>query len=919
MKKLIGILLCICIIAGTLPTLVSAAEDADPDEPLFRIGVMSDHQLNGTTGENMEATVAAMNYFRDHGVDAVIDAGDIADSNPETVYSYFVQQYNSIIGEDVPLIAVPGNHDIWSDNTLNTYRKYFGEPNKHLVIGGYHFIVISANPSLGTSTNGNYGYSEKNYARTELAAAKAASPEGQPIFVITHQHVSNTVYASGPDAGWCNDFLHGIIENYETAVHFSGHSHAVLEDERSIWQGDFTAVGTASLSYTELENGKANGSVPPEASLAKQYLYVEIYSDRVEITRVKASTGRQIKDKWVLDLPLQKSTFRYTDDRANARTAPAFAPDASVETAMSGSNLTVTFDAAHHEDFVHSYGLKLYKNGSSSPVSDILIFSDFYKGLENMSKTVSWTFSGVAEEYAVYRVEITPIESFGKRGEPLVYEFASVKQLNIPSFTRGKLFTVDFASGEARNAVSALEVKRTGGSVEKVNDKYAFVPGEDSKLTVAMTNSYYTLTQKKLTLEAVFTAASFGAEQTLASCYSNGGLRLWIDPNGKLRATACKSDKTDLEIVSEKAVPLYSVCNAAVTYDGKNLTLWLNGEAVASEAMTGNINYNRSVKYGIGSDPGGDNPLNGVIFTASLNSSAMSEADLKAFSDGLANGRDVQVLAPAIEQLRRIDMLRALNTGNAVLNKILDYYEAEMSSLTDSAYVTSSIIESAIAYRDVNEDVRSTNGVNLGACAIPVISGVTHQAQYEDGQAPVPTFTNADEITLDGEPYAEGASIGSGNHTLIAYNGWRMAGVQFTVGSAATPVIYGVEDGRTYDLSKEDAPAITWEPDYMEARLDSQPYEAGTPVTADGWHVFTLTDGNVSLVYAFKIEHSVVKIKGDLDGDGEITVSDALRALRMAAQLAEVDPEADVDGDGDVTVGDALKILRVAAGLLEAL
>ena len=60
-------------------------------------------------------------------------------------------------------------------------------------------------------------------------------------------------------------------------------------------------------------------------------------------------------------------------------------------------------------------------------------------------------------------------------------------------------------------------------------------------------------------------------------------------------------------------------------------------------------------------------------------------------------------------------------------------------------------------------------------------------------------------------------------------------------------------------------------------------------------------------------------VKGDLDKDGEITVADALAALRIAAKLA---PETaasveigDTDGDGHVTVSDALAILRVAAKL----
>ncbi|MBO4934834.1 MAG: leucine-rich repeat protein [Clostridia bacterium] len=59
--------------------------------------------------------------------------------------------------------------------------------------------------------------------------------------------------------------------------------------------------------------------------------------------------------------------------------------------------------------------------------------------------------------------------------------------------------------------------------------------------------------------------------------------------------------------------------------------------------------------------------------------------------------------------------------------------------------------------------------------------------------------------------------------------------------------------------------------------------------------------------------------KGDPDGDGETTVSDALAALRVAAKLAEPTETllaaCDIDGDGVITVSDALAILRVAAKL----
>ena len=37
-----------------------------------------------------------------------------------------------------------------------------------------------------------------------------------------------------------------------------------MTDERCIWQGSFTAIGTQSVSYIEMEEGKENGSIPKD-------------------------------------------------------------------------------------------------------------------------------------------------------------------------------------------------------------------------------------------------------------------------------------------------------------------------------------------------------------------------------------------------------------------------------------------------------------------------------------------------------------------------------------------------------------------------------------------------------------------------------------------------------------------------------
>ena len=56
------------------------------------------------------------------------------------------------------------------------------------------------------------------------------------------------------------------------------------------------------------------------------------------------------------------------------------------------------------------------------------------------------------------------------------------------------------------------------------------------------------------------------------------------------------------------------------------------------------------------------------------------------------------------------------------------------------------------------------------------------------------------------------------------------------------------------------------------------------------------------------------KMLGDVDGDGNVSMADALTILRMAMDILPVENQqiADVDGDGFITSMDALLALRFA-------
>ena len=106
-----------------------------------------------------------------------------------------------------------------------------------------------------------------------------------------------------------------------------------------------------------------------------------------------------------------------------------------------------------------------------------------------------------------------------------------------------------------------------------------------------------------------------------------------------------------------------------------------------------------------------------------------------------------------------------------------------------------------------------------------------------------------------------------------------------------------------------------------QAELAEGDYTVSGFESTEGEHIITVSAGEFTATFTVTVTKSVRR--GDPDGDGEITVADALIALRVAAKLAEATPEklatCDIDGDGEITVADALKILRVAAKLANTL
>ncbi|MCD6221185.1 dockerin type I repeat-containing protein [bacterium] len=96
-------------------------------------------------------------------------------------------------------------------------------------------------------------------------------------------------------------------------------------------------------------------------------------------------------------------------------------------------------------------------------------------------------------------------------------------------------------------------------------------------------------------------------------------------------------------------------------------------------------------------------------------------------------------------------------------------------------------------------------------------------------------------------------------------------------------------------------------------------YTVSVPEGTTGTYEFsgiinTTTSGEVSIEGDTYISDNIQK--GDINGDGEVDISDVILCLRQAVELDPPQPDlADINEDGEIDISDVILILRIAVGL----
>lgn len=397
-------------------------------KPVLRFAAMSDIHIKDEPSIERERLEKALRFLSDYAdasdykrIDAVCITGDFATSGTETQMQAAKSILDAGMRPETELIITVAGHEFGcsAGKVGPAYEKLariFGtEPDVHRVINGYHFIALSAEEVPGRGHN-NYGEEKQRWLARQLAAA-ADDDEQRPIFFFQHPHPTNTCYGS---IRWDNNDLYDALSVYPQVISFSGHSHAPVNDPRSIDQKDFTSCGTGSLSYFELDEfDKVYGTVPPDAHKCAQFLLVEADAQkRVRILAYDILSGAFFPQEWDIPTAWERSSFVYNASRPGSECAPRFLPGAELSVSgLSEDGFDLTIPQAVIDAFyVDAYYIRI-TDEQGKKVKTVSIWSEYY--FADMPKTLTRRIDGL-EKGKAYSVTVWATGFWGRKSENIL-------------------------------------------------------------------------------------------------------------------------------------------------------------------------------------------------------------------------------------------------------------------------------------------------------------------------------------------------------------------------------------------------------------------------------------------------------------------------------------------------------------------
>ena len=389
--------------------------------PVLRFIACSDIHLDGT--EDQTNAVRLANLIKDmykyaeaqdyNTVDALMVVGDFAGGGAESEYAMFNRIIKENIKPQTKLLTVLGNHefinyrDIDATAAYPVYQEMINpEVDTDVVINGYHFIGVSYD------NNGKTFSGKTEWLRERLDNATKENPT-KPVFVYQHPSPSLTIYGS---ISWSDLDIRKVLSDYPQVVDFSGHSHYSPSDPRSVWQGEFTAIGCGSLKALmgNLNYIEGDNDAPGESAAA---WLVEVDKDgNVNIRLYDVENRIFFKNVEYYFTNVSDVTKRdYTwAKQQSLDTSPQFPEKSKVKNTLNDEKETIiSFPEAKGYYEAENYKITV-KNSDDKKVFEKTVISEYVRATDD-----DVTVNLGKLEKGTYKVIVTAYSPYTKKGETI--------------------------------------------------------------------------------------------------------------------------------------------------------------------------------------------------------------------------------------------------------------------------------------------------------------------------------------------------------------------------------------------------------------------------------------------------------------------------------------------------------------------
>lgn len=638
-----------------------ASDDASDDGVKARFFIGSDLHINRTDAQKKVANALDVFNTVDPDADGVLFVGDITNNGYESEYQTLMDTINdSKLGKAGKVVLSMGNHE-YNTNSGTAMQRFETQTEQKANEVLYYDDAGNATDAPGdtlaatviklSAKNYNGDYTDQyEMVKTALETSTEKNADA-PILIMGHHGIQDTAYVTNE---WYGDYGEGtdkdmiaLFEKYPQVIHFSGHSHATLEDARSIYQNDgYTAIQDGTIgAYFENESGKvdptsgASATRPANSEVASQALRLDVLDDgTVKIYRMNLTTGEYmyVDEPWTFnpgdgDLPY--------DETRESSAAPTFTADAAVTAGdIQEKSAKVAFPAAtaasgKNDDMIHSYKITLTPQDGGSTITRS-VFADYYEAVPKDDWTVQVT--GLAAG-TTYDVAVTAVTSFGAESAAITGTLTT--QAEQPYVTPAPdVLNIDFDSEHGTADANGHELKVYGEPTAVEDETFGTVyhfDGDDDGFRYAMSEADYAKYKDGYTMEVLVRLSDLAQNgQDIFGNMESAGCGFELDGDGKHITFWNHADGSYKKPTADISAYKDEWVHLTATFDGQTTKLYVNGALADSVESNGSMTVPASGAryFYLGGDSNGSGNLQAPaecdIALARLYSGAMNDTDV---------------------------------------------------------------------------------------------------------------------------------------------------------------------------------------------------------------------------------------------------------------------------------------------------